>query len=70
MDSLGTRSLVSQLAEDLGWLEAHCRQQPELAARAGQLRLAAALVRNVLGPFLDQQPATPLHVVVVGGAGC
>src|SRR5262249_11972655 len=37
--------------------------------QAGQLRLAAALVRNTLGPFLDGQPPTPLHVAVVGGAG-
>ena len=36
---------------------------------AGQLRLAASLVRNVIGPFLDGQPVKPLHVVVVGGAG-
>ena len=34
-----------------------------------QLRLAAALVRNCVGPFLDDQPPTPLHVAVVGGAG-
>src|SRR5206468_1260541 len=39
------------------------------AALAGQLRLAAALVRNCIGPFLDGQPTTPLHIVVVGGAG-
>ena len=26
-------------------------------------------MRNVLGPFLDKQPAEPLHVAVVGGAG-
>ena len=37
--------------------------------RPAQLRLAAALVRNVIGPFLDGQPPTPLHVAVVGGAG-
>jgi hypothetical protein len=69
MDNLGTRTLISQLAEDLGWLETHCRRQPELAAQAGQLRLAAALVRNTLGPFLDGQAPSPLHVAVVGGAG-
>jgi hypothetical protein len=69
MDNPGVRTLTNQLAEDLGWLEEHCRHQPELAAQAGQLRLAAALVRNCIGPFLDQQPATPLHVAVVGGAG-
>ena len=69
MDQIGTRSLISQLAEDFGWLEEHCRKVPEQAAQAGQLRLAAALVRNCIGPLLDAQPATPLHVVVVGGAG-
>jgi hypothetical protein len=69
MDDSGKRTLTSQLAEDLGWLEEHCRQQPGLAAEAGQLRLAAALVRNCIGPFLDGQPPTPLHVAVVGGAG-
>src|SRR6266851_258328 len=69
MDQLSTRRLTSQLAEDLGWLEEHCRHQPGQAALASQLRLAAALVRNCIGPFLDEQPFTPLHVVVVGGAG-
>jgi hypothetical protein len=69
MDSISSRALTNQLAEDLGWLEQHCRQQPEQAMQAGRLRLAASLVRNVVGPFLDRQPATPLHVVVVGGAG-
>src|SRR5262249_53512279 len=52
-----------------GWLEEHCRRQPEQAAQAAQLRLAAALVRNSIGPFLEKQPATPLHIAVVGGAG-
>ena len=69
MDDSGRRALVSQLADDLGWLEEHCRRHPEQAAQAGQLRLAGALVRNCVGPFLDDQPATPLHVAVVGGAG-
>ena len=69
MDQPGHRSLISQLAEDLGWLEDHCRRQPDQAEQAGQLRLAAALVRNCLGPFLDGQPPIPLHVAVVGGAG-
>ena len=61
MDDRDTRALVGQLADDLGWLEAHLRQQPEQAAQAGSLRLAAALVRNCIGPHLDRQPATPLH---------
>jgi hypothetical protein len=60
---------MTQLADDLGWLEQHCRAHPERAIEAGELRLAAALVRNVAGPFLDNQPTSPLHVVVVGGAG-
>ncbi len=63
------RSAVGQLADDLRWLEDHCRQQPELAAHAGTLRLASALTRNVIGPFLENQPARPLHIAVVGGAG-
>ncbi len=33
------------------------------------MRLAAALVRNCVGPYLDDEPPTPLHVAVVGGAG-
>ncbi|HXG08286.1 MAG TPA: GTPase domain-containing protein [Gemmataceae bacterium] len=69
MDPAGSRTLTSQLADDLGWLEQHCRRQPDQALQAGRLRLAASLVRNCIGPFLDGQPPTPLHVVVVGGAG-
>ncbi len=63
------RSAVGQLADDLRWLEDHCRKQPELSAHAGTLRLASALSRNVIGPFLENQPTRPLHVAVVGGAG-
>ena len=69
MDAPDHRQLVSLLASDLGWLEDHCRRQPTLGREAGQLRLAAALVRNTVGPFLDGQAASPLHVAVVGGAG-
>src|SRR4051812_24271224 len=69
MDTLSTRALTSQLADDLGWLEKHARQQPDQGRPAALLRLGAALVRNSVGPFLDDQQATPLHVVVVGGAG-
>ena len=69
MDAPGSRTLTSQLAEDLDWLEQHCREHSDQAAAVGELRLAAALVRNCLGPFLDDQSATPLHVAVVGGAG-
>ncbi len=63
------RSSVAQLADDLHWLEDHCRMQPELSAQAGTLRLASALTRNAIGPFLEGQPAKPLHIAVVGGAG-
>jgi len=69
MDLAGLRSMTHQLAEDLAWLEQHARSQPRQMAKAGELRLAAALVRNVLGPYLEKQPAEPLHVAVVGGAG-
>ncbi len=69
MDSSHTRTLTTLLADDLGWLEQHCRQHPEQAQHTGQLRLAAALTRNCIGPFLDEQPPTPIHVAVVGGAG-
>src|SRR5438128_9196639 len=68
-DAVGVRELTQQLADDFAWLEEHCRQRPQQGMEAGQLRLAASLVRNVIGPFLDNQPAKPLHVVVVGGAG-
>jgi hypothetical protein len=69
MSGTAEPGLVSQLAEDLGWLEGHCRRRPELALHAGQLRFAASLVRNCIAPFLNDNPASPLHVAVVGGAG-
>src|SRR5215469_1746563 len=69
METLTERALTAQLADDLGWLEQHCRKQPDQAQAAGKLRLAAALVRNCIGPMLDDQPSSPIHVVVVGGAG-
>jgi hypothetical protein len=69
MNDPSTRDLTRQLAEDLGWLEEHCRRQPGQAVQAVQLRLAGALVRNCIGPFLESQDATPLHVAVLGGAG-
>ena len=69
MHQAALRSLTTQLADDLGWLEEHCRAQPEQARQAVQLRLAAALVRNCVGPFFEEQPPEPLHVAVVGGAG-
>jgi hypothetical protein len=69
MEALDHRSAVGQLSADLSWLEEHCRKQPGLAAHAGNLRLASALTRNVVGPFLEGQPPKPLHLAVVGGAG-
>ncbi len=69
MEQAAVRSLTNQLAEDLAWLEQHARGQTHHAAQAGELRYAAALVRNVLAPFLEGQGAAPLHVAVVGGAG-
>jgi hypothetical protein len=69
VETLSARALTSQLAEDLTWLEQHCGGSAAHARAAGQLRLAAALVRNCIGPWLDDQPPVPLHVAVVGGAG-
>jgi len=63
------RATARQLADDLGWLEEHCRKHPELSQHAAHLRLAGALTRNVIGPAVDGQPAKPLFVAVVGGAG-
>ena len=63
------RAKVRQLANDLGWLEEHCRKQPEMTVHAAKLRLAAALSRNVVGPAAEGIPAPPLHIAVVGGAG-
>ncbi len=69
MDSQAARALTNQLAEDLGWLEQHASQVPDCARASALLRLAAALVRNCVGPLLDGQPPLPLHLAVVGGAG-
>ncbi len=68
-DQAGIRSLTSQIGEDLSWLEEHARKQPDHDAQAARLRLAAAVVRNVVTPFLEGQSPLPLHVAVVGGAG-
>lgn len=68
MDTLSTRTLTQQLADDLGYLEQHALRTKD-ATGAARLRLAAALVRNSIGPTLDGQEPTPLHVVVTGGAG-
>src|SRR5579864_5497441 len=69
MQPVDTRAVCIQLGDDLSWLEEHTRRQPDLAPQAAQLRLASALVRNTIGPYLERQPPTPLHIVVVGGAG-
>src|SRR5882757_8265249 len=69
METAELRSLTGQLADDITWLEQHYRRQPEQADQAGQLRFAAALVRNCIGPFLNGQKPIPLHAAVVGGAG-
>ncbi len=63
------REQTRQLAEDLGWLEDHCRKNPDLSVHTAHLRLAAALTRNVIGPAIDGQPTKPLYIAVVGGAG-
>jgi hypothetical protein len=62
-------TLASQLSEDLGWLEEHCRRKPSQARHAADLRLAAALIREVIAPYLQGRLPPPLHVAVVGGAG-
>jgi hypothetical protein len=69
MNQAANRALTGQLADDLAWLEEHARSQPSEAEQAGALRLAAALLRNVVAPFLEGQPPLPLHIAVVGGAG-
>jgi hypothetical protein len=66
---MADEALIAQLSDDLGWLESYCRQRPDQAAHAAELRLAAAMVRNCIGPFLAGQSAEPLHVAIVGGAG-
>jgi GTPase SAR1 family protein len=69
MDQAETRIRTNQLVDDLGWLEEHVAGKPDMALARGRLRLAAALVRNVIAPYLDHQAPHPLHVAVVGGAG-
>src|ERR1051325_8106000 len=69
MEQAAVRSLTKQIAEDLAWFEQHARSQPQHADQAGELRYASALVRNVIGPYLEGHGARPLHVAVVGGAG-
>lgn len=63
------RERLAQLVSDYDWLEGHCRKQPDLARHAGQIHMAAALARNVVGGALEGRPPEPLHFAVVGGAG-
>ncbi len=69
MDQHARRQKVRTLADDLAWLEEHCRRNPDLSVHSAHLRLAAALTRNVIGPAVDGQVSKPLFVAVVGGAG-
>lgn len=69
MEQAGLRSLTRQLAEDLGWLEEHARGRGGAGMHAAQLLFAGGLVRNVLGPWLENRPTAPLHIAVLGGAG-
>lgn len=69
MQKADAQVLTTHLAEDLGWLEQHCRKQPEQVVHAAALRMAASLVRNCIGPALEEGTIAPLHVAVVGGAG-
>ena len=63
------RQLIQRLSQDLGWLEEYARDAGDEGPAVSRLRLAAALTRNCIGPFLDGAPPAPLHLVVVGGAG-
>lgn len=69
MEPSDLRGRLRTLADDFGWLESHCRAHPDQMVHTTYLRLAAALTRNVIGPAAEKQPAVPLHVAVVGGAG-
>jgi 50S ribosome-binding GTPase len=69
MEAHDHRSNVRLLAEDFSWLEDYCRKQPELASHAAQLRMAAALTRNVVGMAVEKIAPKPLFLAVVGGAG-
>ncbi|MCS7022549.1 MAG: 50S ribosome-binding GTPase [Gemmataceae bacterium] len=61
------RQTVAELSQALDWLAGYVRQQSE--STAAELALAAAVVRNVVGPYLEGVEAPPLHLAVVGGAG-
>lgn len=61
--------VIAALAADLTWLEQHAveRQADPMVIR--RLQLAAALVTNHIGPYLQHVGAKDLQIVVVGGAG-
>jgi hypothetical protein len=63
------RQLCDELADDFGWLEQHARKSPDHRDAAVPLRFAAAIVRNLVTPYVDGVAPPPLHVAVVGGAG-
>ncbi|MGL6076653.1 MAG: GTPase domain-containing protein [Fimbriiglobus sp.] len=69
MEANELRAKVRGLAEDWSWLESHCLKTPELAPQAAQLRMAAALSRNVVGLAVEGVGPKPLFLAVVGGAG-
>jgi hypothetical protein len=69
MEQAGARSVTNQLAEDFAWLEDHARTQAHHVPLSAELHYAAALVRNVVAPYLEGHGPQPLHVAVVGGAG-
>lgn len=67
--SQSTLETTTGLATDLSWLERYSHERSELEQAVVPLRLAAALLRNHVGPLLANRPALPLHIAVVGGAG-
>lgn len=69
MSSATPLDIARQLACDLTWLEGYAGKREELQNAIVPLRLAAALLRNQVGPFLDKRPVQPLYIAVVGGAG-
>ena len=69
MEPADIRLRTQQLADDLSWLEEYAAKKPDGMRHRSPLRLAAALIRNVIGPYLDGLGPLPLHVAVVGGAG-
>lgn len=69
MSSAPPIDIARQLASDLTWLEGYAGERQELQNAIVLLRLAAALLRNQVAPFLDKRPEQPLYIAIVGGAG-